>query len=302
MAVVISPVSLCCLFLCYAVSPESSSSCESGEPSSEALDKAPREESRPAVPLQRPFVPAVLPFLVHKHNVTFLQFDLGLALRRVWDDSAIPLETKPQRSAQTAVKPVPDGSSLGPCVRQTLLGQTFDWFYIGLSPHLHGCSPECEGCVSRQVGCQEGNHPPRNPTEGTLVVPQGDTCKPPLTTEVLSRFLVLTCKARPRSQPCFQAPFPQSANDVSVLAAARNSASRQPALGKKREAGFLLPSCTQCLAGSSGVAPEPPASSQPVQDKLQDMGSFYLLKNCLHVESETIILPLPPCLLVNQKS
>lgn len=91
MAVVISPVSLCCLFLCYAVSPESSS-VESGNSSSEALDKAPGEEARPAIPLQRPFVPAILPFLVHKHNVTFLQFNLCLALRWVWDHNAVPLE------------------------------------------------------------------------------------------------------------------------------------------------------------------------------------------------------------------
>lgn len=89
MAVVISPVSLCCL-LCYAVSPESSSVEMGGDSSSEALDKAPGEEARPAVPLQRPFVPAVLPFLVHKHNVTFLQFDLCLALRWVWDHNAVP--------------------------------------------------------------------------------------------------------------------------------------------------------------------------------------------------------------------
>lgn len=103
-----------------------------------------------------------------------------------------------------------------------------------------------KGCVSRQNGCQEGNHPP-NPMEGTLVVPQGVTCKPLLTAEVLSLLLVLTCKARQRRQRCLRASFPWSANDASVLAAAWNFALCQPAPGKKREAGFLLPSCTQCL-------------------------------------------------------
>lgn len=83
--------------------------------------------------------------------------------------------------------------------------------------------------------------------EGTLVVPQGVTCKPLLTAEVLSLFLVLTCKARPRRQRCLRASFPRSANDASVLAAAWNFALCQPAPGKKREAGFLLSSCTQCL-------------------------------------------------------
>lgn len=67
---------------------------ESGDWSSEALDKAPGEEARPAIPLQSPFVPAVLTLLVHKHNVTFLQFDLCLALRGVWDHNAVPLEKK----------------------------------------------------------------------------------------------------------------------------------------------------------------------------------------------------------------
>lgn len=51
---------------------------------------------------------------MHKHNVTFLQFDLGLALWWVRDHNAVPLETETQRPGQPAIEPVPDGSSQAP--------------------------------------------------------------------------------------------------------------------------------------------------------------------------------------------
>lgn len=47
---------------------------------------------------------------------------------------------------------------------------------------------------------------------------------------------------------------------------------------KGRQASSSLPA-PNAWASSSGVASEASASSHPVQDKLQDMGSFYLLKN-----------------------
>lgn len=56
----------------------------------ETLHKAAGEEARPAGALKRPLVPAVLTFLVHKHNVAFLQLDLGLALRRIRDEHTVP--------------------------------------------------------------------------------------------------------------------------------------------------------------------------------------------------------------------
>lgn len=57
---------------------------------SEALHEAAREKARAAIPLQGPFVPAVLTLLVHKDNVTFLQLDLRLALGRVRHHHAVP--------------------------------------------------------------------------------------------------------------------------------------------------------------------------------------------------------------------
>lgn len=49
----------------------------------DAVHKAAREQSGPAVPLQGAFEPAVLPLPVHKHNVAFLKFQLGLTLGRI---------------------------------------------------------------------------------------------------------------------------------------------------------------------------------------------------------------------------
>lgn len=49
----------------------------------DAVYKAAREQSGPAVPLQCAFEPAVLPLPVNKHNVALLKFQLGLALGRI---------------------------------------------------------------------------------------------------------------------------------------------------------------------------------------------------------------------------
>lgn len=45
--------------------------------------KAAREQSRPAIPLQRAFEPAIFPLPVNKHNVALLKFQLCLALGRI---------------------------------------------------------------------------------------------------------------------------------------------------------------------------------------------------------------------------
>lgn len=49
----------------------------------DAVHKAAREQSGPAVPLQGAFEPAVLPLPVHEHNVALLKFQLCLALGRI---------------------------------------------------------------------------------------------------------------------------------------------------------------------------------------------------------------------------
>lgn len=54
--------------------------------------KAAREQTGPAVPLQRAFEPAVLSLSVHKHNVSLLQFQLCLALGRIGHHHPVPGE------------------------------------------------------------------------------------------------------------------------------------------------------------------------------------------------------------------
>lgn len=49
----------------------------------DAVYKAAREQSGPAIPLQCAFEPAILPLPVNKHNVTLLKFQLSLALGRI---------------------------------------------------------------------------------------------------------------------------------------------------------------------------------------------------------------------------
>lgn len=49
----------------------------------DAVHKAAGEQSRPAVPLQRAFEPAVFPLPVNEHNVALLEFQLSLALGRI---------------------------------------------------------------------------------------------------------------------------------------------------------------------------------------------------------------------------
>lgn len=49
----------------------------------DAVYKAAREQSGPAIPLQRAFEPAVFPLPVNKHNVALLKFQLSLALGRI---------------------------------------------------------------------------------------------------------------------------------------------------------------------------------------------------------------------------
>lgn len=49
----------------------------------DAVYEAAREQSGPAIPLQRSFEPAVFPLSVNKHNVSLLKFQLGLALGRI---------------------------------------------------------------------------------------------------------------------------------------------------------------------------------------------------------------------------
>lgn len=49
----------------------------------DAVYKAAREQSGPAVPLQCAFEPAVFPLPMNKHNVALLKFQLSLALGRI---------------------------------------------------------------------------------------------------------------------------------------------------------------------------------------------------------------------------
>lgn len=72
---------------------------------------------------------------------------------------------------------------------------------------------------------------------------------------------------------------------------------------KGRQVSSSLPA-PSAWASSSGVASEAPASSRPVQDKLQDMGNFCLLKKLAGcwLTNNHLTSPLPPCLPVNQKS
>lgn len=57
---------------------------------SDALHKTAREEAGFPVPLQGPLEPTILALLVHEYNVTILQFQLSLALRRVGHDHSVP--------------------------------------------------------------------------------------------------------------------------------------------------------------------------------------------------------------------
>lgn len=52
--------------------------------------KAAREQSRPAIPLQRAFEPAIFPLPVNKHNVALLKFQLCFALGRIWYNHPVP--------------------------------------------------------------------------------------------------------------------------------------------------------------------------------------------------------------------
>lgn len=63
---------------------------------SDAVDEAAGKEARSAVPLERAFEPAVLTFLVHEHNVTLLQLQLSLALRRVRHHHTVPAQEHPK--------------------------------------------------------------------------------------------------------------------------------------------------------------------------------------------------------------
>lgn len=57
---------------------------------SDVLHEAPGEKPCLPVPLQRALEPAVLPLLVHEHDVALLELQLCLALRRVGDHHPVP--------------------------------------------------------------------------------------------------------------------------------------------------------------------------------------------------------------------
>lgn len=61
---------------------------------SDVLHEAPGEEPRLPVPLQRALEPAVLPLLVHEHDVALLELQLCLALRWVGDHHPVPARGK----------------------------------------------------------------------------------------------------------------------------------------------------------------------------------------------------------------
>ena len=61
---------------------------------SDVLHEAPGEEPRLPVPLQRALEPAVLPLLVHEHDVALLELQLCLALRWVGDHHPVPVRGK----------------------------------------------------------------------------------------------------------------------------------------------------------------------------------------------------------------
>lgn len=82
-----------------------------GSSASDDVDEAAGEQPGPAVPLQRAFEPAVLSLPVHKHDVSFFQFQLCLALRRIRHHHPVPAK----KTTRGAVRHLPytgNGASL----------------------------------------------------------------------------------------------------------------------------------------------------------------------------------------------